>query len=58
MKWRTLKVGQEITYTVNDFDGHGEFKAVVIDVSNERAIAECNGMKLWIEDFNADMFKA
>lgn len=55
--WRTWKAGQHVKYVVNDFDGRGEFDGVVKEVSADHAIVEADGMTLWVEDFNQDMFK-
>jgi len=58
--WRTLKVNDKLTYTVDDFDGKGTFPATVTEVHQDHVVAsvkeEYMEMNLWVDDFNADMF--
>lgn len=55
--WRTWTAGQQVTYTVNDFDGHGEFIGTVTEVHQDHAIVKVDDMTLWVEDFNQNMFR-
>lgn len=55
--WRTWKVGQKVIHTVNEFDGYMQMQGVVTEVHSDHAIVRANGMNLWVEDFNADMFR-
>lgn len=48
--WRALKKGQTIIWEVNEFDGHCKTEAVITEVAEDHAIAEADGMHIWIDD--------
>lgn len=56
--WKTWKEGQAVKYIVNDFDGHYETTGYVTEIDHEHAIVRADGMNLWVDDFNADMFRS
>ena len=60
LDWRTAKVGDKVTYRVDEFDTviPQVMDAIITEVSEDHLIAKCDGMNLWIDDFNADMFAA
>lgn len=55
--WRKLKVGDRVLYIVNDFDGRGTFSGIITEKDESHAIAEVDGMHLWIDDSTEDMFQ-
>lgn len=56
LDWRTLQIGEKLTYTVDEFDGRSQDEVEVTEVHEDYAIARLDDMNLWISDFNADMF--
>lgn len=51
------KIGQNLIYFWNDFDGRGEMICTVIEVYEDHAIAIADGMRLWIDDSTKSMFR-
>ena len=58
INWRKLKVNDKLIYHVDEFDCVRpiDYDATVTKVESDHIIAECEGMNLWIDDFNSDMF--
>lgn len=54
--WRSLKVGDTVTYTTNEFDGSFQCQAVITEVAEDHALARQGDMQLWIDDDTAYMF--
>lgn len=54
--FRTLKVGEKLTYTVDEFDGYSQNKVVVTEVNEDHAIARLDDMNLWIDEDTEYMF--
>lgn len=56
--WKSLKIGDKVTWTWEDFEGKGTEPCVVTKVADDHVIA--TGLtfdeKLWIDDMTADMF--
>jgi hypothetical protein len=56
--WRTLKVGDKVSYHAEDFDGVTNISGMTIsDVDSERAIASYDGMSFWIDDDTSYQFQ-
>lgn len=55
--WKTWNIGNTIRYTADEFDGYSEFVGVVTEKENDHLIVEADGMKLWCEEFNQNMFR-
>ena len=56
VNYKKLKVGDKLVYRFNDFDGHGSFDAVVTEAHKDYALAMCDGMRMRIDNWTADMF--
>lgn len=56
INWKTLKVGETIKFVVDEFDGKLETICVVTEVNDDYAIAEGDGMNLWIDEDTAYQF--
>lgn len=52
-----LRPGDRLVYRWEDFDGKGERVVVVSHVFEDHAIAEYGDMRLWIDEYDADMFR-
>ena len=51
--WREWKVGDEVTYITDEFDGHTEEKCVVISVEDDHATispVDDSSVKYWVDD--------
>ena len=51
--WREWKVGDEVTYITDEFDGHTEEKCVVISVEDDHALispVDDSSVKYWVDD--------
>lgn len=57
MCWNNYKVGDRIEYSWNEFDGTGKLRGKIIEVAEDYAIAECDGMKLWIDEDTEYQFR-
>lgn len=57
MNWRKAVVGVEVRYSWYDFDGSGSAVGVVVEVASDHVIVRANGMSLWVDDSNAEMFE-
>lgn len=60
INYRELKIGDELTYRWDDFDGYGEKDVVVTKIENDHAIASytdaISSENYWIDDDTAEMF--
>lgn len=58
LDWRTVQVNEKLIYHVDEFDTVKpcNMDAIVTEVHTDHIIAKCDGMNLWIDDFNKDMF--
>lgn len=54
--WRSLKVGDKLTYTASEFGITASYEVKVRYIYEDHAIAIGNGMDLWIDDDTAYMF--
>ena len=54
--WRTWKKGRKTTYAWDEFDGAGSLEGTVTEVHEDHLIVEADGMSLWLDDDNAEMF--
>ena len=54
--YRTLTVGEKLTYVANDFDGTSTLNVTVTAVEDDHAIAEIDGVSMWIDDDTAYKF--
>lgn len=57
MSWRNYRVGDNLRYFGEEFDGKWDLPCTVTDVFNDHAIADYEGTKLWIDDMSAHMFR-
>lgn len=51
--WREWKIGDEVTYITDEFDGHTEEKCVVISVEDDHATispVDDSSVKYWVDD--------
>ena len=55
--WRVWQVGDKIKYSWDEFDGKGSLIGTLTEAAADHAIVRAEGMNLWVEDFNADMFE-
>lgn len=55
---KKFKVGQNVNWVVEDFDGSQTVKAIIEEVFDDHCIARSvDGMALWIGDFNEGDFQ-
>lgn len=54
-----MKIGQKVTYIVNDFDGHNEYTGTIKEIHSDHIIVDCPGISdhLWFDDDNMDMLR-
>lgn len=52
-----FNVGDKLVWVVDELDGHFETPCTVIDVKPNRALAEGDGMTIWIYEGNEYMFR-
>lgn len=55
--WRTWEVGRYTVYEWDEFDGHGSSRGLITEKYEDHLIMESEGMRLWIDDCFADMFR-
>ena len=55
--WRNLIVGDKVHYYGEDFDGEWDYICEIIRVDEEFAIAEWDGVRLYLDDETADLFR-
>jgi hypothetical protein len=51
------EIGQKLIWVVDEFDGSFQREAVLVKVEEDHAIAECDGMSLWIDEDTEEQFK-
>lgn len=57
MDWKSLKVGDTVTFFWDEFDGSGRVTGQVASIEPDHAIIEADGMHLWIDENTEDMFE-
>ena len=55
--WRSLRVGDRVHYYGKDFDGEWDYICTIIIIDKDHAIAEWDGVKLYLDDETADLFR-
>ena len=50
-------VNDKVLFSYADFDGSGVLTGIITEVHQDHAVAICDGMTLWIDADNADMFR-
>lgn len=51
-----VSLNDTVHYTVDEFDGHCEYDGIVTEIHADHIIVQADGMNLWCDDFNDDMF--
>lgn len=54
--WQTLKVGERVVFAGEEFGLAFREEGIVTEAADDHMIVESNGMHLWLDDFNADLF--
>jgi hypothetical protein len=54
---RKYHIGQKLIWHYEEFDGSGDVPCIVTEVHDDHAIAESDGMHLWIDDDMEYMFR-
>ncbi len=55
--WRNWVLGRPTIWEFHDFDGYGYHSGFITEISDDHAIMESDGMKLWIDDESIYMFR-
>lgn len=56
LDFRTVKIGDRVKFTADDFDGRVEREGIVVKTDNDHAIVCADGMNLWLDDGTAYQF--
>ena len=54
--WKNAKVGMKVAWTYNEFDGCRTVYGSVTELHDDHIIVKADGMNLWCDDFNSEMF--
>ena len=57
LDFRTVKIGDRVKFTVDDFDGRIEREGIVVKAEDDHAIVYADGMDLWFDDTTAYQFE-
>lgn len=54
-----MKIGQKVTYIVNDFDGHNEYTGTIKEIHSDHIIIDCPSISehLWFDNSDFDLLK-
>lgn len=55
--WKEWKIGDQIKWSWNEFDGKGSMIGTLTEVYDDHAIMVAEGLDIWIDDCFSDMFE-